>query len=278
MRPDVKGSTGPTLSVWRDRFVFTSPRFEGEESCRPAIVIVIGTDGVIELRTSSGRYTGRAFLIGANIERSLKAAGSGHYSLNLDPSSAYCRALRRRTEGGGVLDLSDRLDADALAAARASVTELQGCAEVYRASQKILLSLVPDLIGAQPMDARVDVVASWLWAQVPNRVDLTFLANLCGLSKSRLAHLFTDEMGISIRQYLLWVKMRLAAEMFVGKYSLAHVAHEIGFSDSAHLSRTFTRYFALTPSYLANDKLVRMQVCGASKRPNRDRASDDRWL
>jgi AraC family transcriptional regulator, arabinose operon regulatory protein len=101
---------------------------------------------------------------------------------------------------------------------------------------------------------------------VPARVDLPFLAHLCGLSQSRLAHVFTERLGISIRQYLLWVKMRAAAEMFVRHLSLAEVAHEIGFADSSHLSRTFMRYFALTPSFLANEKLVRMQVCESSLR------------
>ena len=84
------------------------------------------------------------------------------------------------------------------------------------------------------------------------------------LKWSRLAHLFTDEVGISIRQYLLWIKMRYAAELFVRNKTLSEVAHEIGFSDSSHLSRTFTRYFALTPSYLANNKLVELQICDDS--------------
>lgn len=254
------GGPRASLSLWRDRFVFTSPTFSGEQSCRPSAVIVIGTNGEIELDFAGGRRRGRVFLIGPNVERSLKADGTGLYSLNIDPTSAYSRALRERCGVGGAVDLGDRFDERLAGLAHASVTQLQGCAEIYRHSQQILLGLFPDLIGTQPLDPRIDIVASWLWTHVPVRVELPFLATLCGLSQSRLAHLFTEELGISIRQYLLWVKMRKAAEMFVRKVSLAQVAHEIGFSDSSHLSRTFMRYFALTPSFLANEKLVYMQM------------------
>lgn len=253
-----------SLTIWRDRFIFTSPRFVGEQSCRPSTVIVIGINGDLELTADGRTFVSRAFLIGANVKRALKTRDTGLYSLNIDPINPYSRALRGLTSEAGLLDLVARLSAPVLAAARESVEQAQACGEVRRSSQVILDTLFPEVVGTQPMDVRIEMVLSWLWAHVPSAVDLGFLARLCGLSESRLAHLFTDEVGISIRQYLLWVKMRIAAELFTRNRTLSEVAHEIGFSDSSHLSRTFTRYFALTPSYLANGQMVRLQVCDRS--------------
>ncbi len=255
-----------SLSLWRDRFVFTSKNFTGEQSCRPATVLLIGTAAPLRIRTATASLSGRAFLIGAGVDRSLDARSADLYSLNLDPTNAYCRALRAHVGANGVLDMSSRMHRDTLASAAESVSTVQSCAEVYRTSQRILDALFPDVIGSQPIDSRIDLVASYLWNHVPVRAELAFLAGLCGLSQSRLAHLFTEQVGISIRQYLLWVKMRKAADMFVRNLSLSHVASEIGFSDAPHLSRTFMRYFALTPSFLANKNVVRVQVCEATAR------------
>lgn len=260
----MQGIQRASLSIWRDRFIFTSPTFVGEKSCRPATVVVLGTKGNIELATAEHRHVGRAFLVAPNVARTLTSHASGLYSLNIDPINPYSRALCELIGITGILNLDDRLNAVALSAASDSVESDQGCAEVRRHSELFFNALFPEVVGAQPLDVRIEMVSSWLWTHVPGSVDLSFLARLCGLSASRLAHLFTEQVGISIRQYLLWVKMRIAAELFIRKRPISEVAHEIGFADSSHLSRTFTRYFALTPSYLANDSLVRLRVCDRS--------------
>jgi AraC family transcriptional regulator, arabinose operon regulatory protein len=252
-----------SLSIWRDRFIYTSPNFVGEESCRPACVIIIGTGGDVEIESSGNKYIGQAFLIAPNVTRTLRANTSGLYSLNVDPIHPYSRKLRELSAQQGILDLRSRMAANILECARISVDSTPNCSEMLHNSQTILGQLFPEIAGTKPLDLRIEKVASWLQTHAPQTAELKRLSDLCGLSESRLAHLFTDQVGISIRQYLLWVKMRYAAELFVRRKTLSEVAHEIGFSDSSHLSRTFTRYFALTPSYLANGKMVQLQICDA---------------
>lgn len=230
--------------------------------------IALATRGELRVISGQERVSGIAVLIGPNTKRSLSAENAGLYSLNLDPTHRICRYLRTHVlRGRSLADLSNSVETATMALARKAVEFPHQCADVYRASEEILHSLFPFAIGTQPMDDRIDLVTSWLWSHVPVRVDLGFLSTLSGLSKSRLAHLFTAEVGVSLRQYLLWVKMRKAAEMFVNDAPLADVAHEIGFSDSAHLSRTFMRYFALKPSFLSNPKLVRVQICDGAVPP-----------
>jgi AraC-like DNA-binding protein len=72
------------------------------------------------------------------------------------------------------------------------------------------------------------------------------LAELIGISESRLMHLFSEEVGIPIRQYLLWCRLRDALRLITTGISFTDAAHEAGFSDSAHLSRTFKKMFGVT--------------------------------
>lgn len=72
------------------------------------------------------------------------------------------------------------------------------------------------------------------------------VAHQLALSESRFLHLFSDEMGITWRPYLLWRRMICALAAIVDGASATDAAHSAGFSDSAHLSRTFRNTFGMT--------------------------------
>jgi len=81
----------------------------------------------------------------------------------------------------------------------------------------------------------------------PGDVSLARLARNVGLSPSRLMHLFTTSVGVPLRPYVLWLRIqRAAGELATGR-SATEAAHAAGFSDAAHLTRTFRRMLGATP-------------------------------
>lgn len=72
------------------------------------------------------------------------------------------------------------------------------------------------------------------------------VANQLSLSESRFLHLFSQELGISWRPYLLWRRMICAIKAILKGFSATDAAQLSGFSDSAHLSRTFKNTFGMT--------------------------------
>ncbi|WDE02063.1 AraC family transcriptional regulator [Thalassomonas actiniarum] len=72
------------------------------------------------------------------------------------------------------------------------------------------------------------------------------VASQLALSESRFLHLFRQELGIAWRPYLLWRRMMCAVRAIVNNASATEAAHLAGFSDSAHLSRTFRNTFGMT--------------------------------
>ncbi len=72
------------------------------------------------------------------------------------------------------------------------------------------------------------------------------VAKQLALSESRFLHLFSEELGIAWRPYLLWRRMMCAIQAMVNNSSATEAAHLAGFSDSAHLSRTFKNAFGMT--------------------------------
>jgi len=77
------------------------------------------------------------------------------------------------------------------------------------------------------------------------------LAEVSGLSRSRLMHVFTESVGVPIRPYLLWLRLQRAACDLMAGASVTAAAQNAGFSDAAHLTRTFRRMLGTTPSDLA---------------------------
>lgn len=75
------------------------------------------------------------------------------------------------------------------------------------------------------------------------------VAQQLSLSESRFLHLFRQQMGIAWRPYLLWRRMTCAISAMLKGHSATKAAYIAGFSDSAHLSRTFRSNFGMSIRY-----------------------------
>jgi AraC-like DNA-binding protein len=87
-------------------------------------------------------------------------------------------------------------------------------------------------------------------------LSLKSLAGIANLSPSRFMHAFTESVGVPVRPYILWLRLQRAACDLRNGASVTSAAHRAGFSDAAHLTRTFRRMLGATPSDLALLKRV----------------------
>jgi AraC-like DNA-binding protein len=87
-------------------------------------------------------------------------------------------------------------------------------------------------------------------------VSLRTLASVAGLSPSRFMHAFTESVGIPVRPYILWLRIQRAACHLRDGASVTNAAHRAGFSDAAHMTRTFRRMLGTTPTKLTLLKRV----------------------
>jgi AraC-like DNA-binding protein len=241
------------LHLWDDRFLYVTPAIQSGLTARSSATLLASASGhPFMLEAADGtRVRCTAALVAPHVPRRLDVDGSGLLSLNLDPASGAYRMLARRMGGHGIVPLDARCfgrlrddfepaQCGALAGERLSAL-----------SAKLVESIAESPELAAPIDPRIERVLRAIRAHA-GQIALPELAALACLSPDRLTHLFAAQVGVSVKRYALWTKVRRTVQQFTGRRALTEVALVSGFTDAAHMSRTFQRYFGLPPSFLAS--------------------------
>jgi AraC-like DNA-binding protein len=98
------------------------------------------------------------------------------------------------------------------------------------------------------IDARILHATRYIKQNLDSELDVKTVASEACLSESRFSHLFKEQIGIPLRRYILWCRMENAIRLIANGTNLSQAAYECGFSDPAHLTRTFQEMFGVKPS------------------------------
>jgi AraC family transcriptional regulator len=107
--------------------------------------------------------------------------------------------------------------------------------------------------SARNVDVRMARALDHIRSRIRAPVSLADAAAAATLSPSRFRHLFVQETGTSFRAYLLWLRINVAIEAAMAGASWTQAAHEAGFADSSHLTRTHKRMFGIEPTAIRHD-------------------------
>ena len=112
------------------------------------------------------------------------------------------------------------------------------------------------------IDSRIEAALKILRGLPVKKISTSVIAEAINLSESRFIHLFKYQMGIPVRRYLLWLRLRDTVEQVLNGMSFTHAAHHAGFSDSAHFCRTFKKMSGMTMSdFLKNGQFIQAIAC-----------------
>lgn len=90
-------------------------------------------------------------------------------------------------------------------------------------------------------------------------LSLEMLSKAVFLSTSRLSHLFKQEVGITIRQYQRWIKLRNTIHILLNQeISLLEACYQAGFYDMAHFSKAFQQSLGINASSIYNSRLIQI--------------------
>lgn len=100
----------------------------------------------------------------------------------------------------------------------------------------------------QKLDPRIRKALDLLTQQLDKPMTLAGLSKHCGLSSSRLSHLFAEQVGTSPQRFLDRQRMRRARELLrVTSLPVAQIAYAVGFENPLYFTRRFTAATGLSP-------------------------------
>ncbi|KID58125.1 hypothetical protein JF50_05275 [Pseudoalteromonas luteoviolacea] len=193
--------------------------------------------------TLNGQPFQGAVIIDSNVPHCLKMQKG--WVLLAEPHSALGAYLKERLNGQKQMPIS--------AAANLLLPQTDPFAHFFKIFSDIQLSAqMRDNDLNFVTDARIYSVLDELnrcfngECMTPQHWRAKYMARKLHLSESRFLHLFSEQVGVAWRPYLLWRRMLCALQAMQRGQNATKAAYEAGFSDSAHLSRTFRSTFGMT--------------------------------
>lgn len=239
-----------SVHIWHEGILFFGSGIRNAPHRHFTASLIFGVDGPFAVRSGRSPWrTTEAIVIGPNLTQQMDTRGSQVVIMQVDPETeAYVWLAQLLAARGPIIAPEPEVAARLAATVRAMVKD-----DAFDAARIWTLAL--ESIGGErhrphAVDPRVTQVLDIIKRSFPKAPPVPKLAAAVGVSPSRLLHLWKDEVGVGLRRYVLWLRLRHVVACVAIGHSLTAAAHEACFADSAHLSRTFRSMFGLPLSSL----------------------------
>jgi AraC-like DNA-binding protein len=220
---------------------YVGPGGSSDRHSHHALQLAISFDEPLELQLDDRQVRARALLVGSGVPHAFRTDGRQIFYALIEPHSAIGCSLAHRTAQVTGRDLADVLP---IGDAPAAETDA-----LIGYTHRMFDQLAPRPT-ASPLSEPVIKALAYLDETPDHPPRLAQAARAAHISPSRLTHLFSEQVGIPFRRFVLWLRLRRAAEHVWRTRSLTEAAHAAGFSDLAHFSRVCRATFGVAPTGL----------------------------
>ncbi|TNG94624.1 arabinose operon transcriptional regulator AraC [Pasteurellaceae bacterium USgator11] len=99
------------------------------------------------------------------------------------------------------------------------------------------------------LDLRIDTVCNLILNDLQQNHKIDYFAKKVNLSTSRLTHLFSEQLGMSLTQWRDNQRMENAKKLlYTSDISIMSIAKQLGFDDQFYFSKVFKKYCGTSPS------------------------------
>jgi AraC-like DNA-binding protein len=251
------------LYFWNGLALFLGELTDASEHRHNAIQLSIGLTQSFKLQTSDREKAYQAVITAPNSPHRFIGYGGKQAILLIEPETRLGQSiLQKYLQNHSISEIAYDDFKMSLNELRNHLPAENKCKEAKLLCNSVLNTLLEAPVLPKPIDPRIEKALSLIERSQHQKISSKTIAQQIYLSESRFIHLFSEQMGIPLRRYLLWLRLIQGIKVALEGVSLTSAAHEVGFADSAHFSRTFKEMFGLTPSELfKNSKFVQAISC-----------------
>lgn len=225
-------------------YVFYLDHFETEFHSHPAIEIIIAEKGTFTVWTEHDEYTSLKFaVIEANQKHKLSSTDCELKVIMIEHSKLFFK---------------DNLTLNNISLNDGFYFQTKQANENF-----IIDSIVQKINDSELLteyDERVLVIINFLSNNnLEYSAMVKTLQKVTNLSESRMAHLFKYNIGISLKRYLIWTKLKSTIKQHLNKQDdLFSSLINSGFYDQPHFSKNFKAMFGVKPSKAYNSRTLQV--------------------
>lgn len=193
----------------------------------------------------------KCVIIGTNVPHQVHAITGYQISQHIMPDNIRGKNLRDLLNGEkAIYPVNKNID-DWYHKFILCVNENYDCKKAFKIFDETIDLLTNSNGFEGSIDDRIFKAMEIINNKINSSISASELAESVHLSEGRFMHLFTEQLGIPLRHYILFQRITLAVKIFMQGGSLTEAALTSGFSDSAHFTRTFTAMYGIKPSTYA---------------------------
>jgi AraC-like DNA-binding protein len=97
-------------------------------------------------------------------------------------------------------------------------------------------------------EPRVKRITEYIDAHICDKISLDELAREMLMSKSGVCHIFSSEMKVSVKQYIIQKKISYAAKLITEGVAAGEAAQRIGYDNYSDFYKMYRKHFGVSPS------------------------------
>lgn len=219
--------------VFHESYIVVIPTYNRTASHKhPFMHLFLGENGC-KIIADKKEIQGNIILLNSNVKHAVNEESNCDFFLLIEPTSAiaeqfldkymcdsYYHNITENVEviSKDIINLSDK--------------------EVVQIVENVLLNMGVSLECTSTKDVRIEQIISKIISREWINYSVKEIAEAVFLSESRLAHLFKEEVGISLKSYILIRRIEYAYRFVSSGGKVTQAAMESGFASSAHLAYT----------------------------------------
>lgn len=150
-------------------------------------------------------------------------------------------------------DAPDRILSIGMSRIETDIEELSSAINV--SAQAAQLSLFPS--GTSKLEHIVRKIKAYVESKVDDDLSLQTVADQFQIDKYQLSRIFKQEIGVNYWAFVTKIRMQKAAHLLMEtSWKNNSIAERIGFVDESHFSRTFKKYFGVTPKEYRSSQIA----------------------
>jgi hypothetical protein len=210
MNKDIK--TPACIYFCIGRMLMIAPQKENELHHHGAIQITLAVDQPFSIRIENGDWRKtNAVVIDSNVPHQLKDLHGLQISFSVVPERNHGRHLQQYVLKGSQIQYLDNLDISTyINKFQQCLDQQYSCPRAFRLSEEFIDHITGVRGYTSIIDDRIQQVINWIQQNLSKPISARKLAQSVYLSEDRFLHLFKEQLGLPLRQYILYQRIMTA--------------------------------------------------------------------